>query len=67
MLLAIGGFAAFLTTEPWATLLVIGAAYILSFPLSIRSYRRLRTAAEELRTGSPRDDGETTVNEHAAH
>ncbi|HYM01987.1 MAG TPA: CDP-diacylglycerol--serine O-phosphatidyltransferase [Stellaceae bacterium] len=67
MLLAIGGLAAFLTTEPWATLLVIGAAYILSFPFSIRSYRRLRTAAEELRTGSPRDGGEAAAHEHTTH
>src|SRR5690348_2410743 len=42
MLLVIGGLAAFVTTEPWATLLVIGGIYIVSIPLSIRSYRRLR-------------------------
>ena len=51
MLLVIGGLAAFLTTEPWATLLVVGALYIASIPLSIRSYRKLREAAEELRAG----------------
>src|SRR5579883_523825 len=56
MLLVIGGLAAFLTTEPWATLLAIGALYIVSIPLSIRSYRRLRKAAEELRTQPPPDE-----------
>jgi CDP-diacylglycerol--serine O-phosphatidyltransferase len=51
MLLVIGALAGFLTTEPWATLLAVGALYIISIPLSIRSYRRLREAAEELRAG----------------
>lgn len=55
MLLVIGALAAFLTTEPWATLLVIGALYIVSIPVSIRSYRRLRQAAEELRAGPSRE------------
>lgn len=51
MLLVIGALAAFVTTEPWATLLIIGALYLGSFPVSIRSFRRLRRAAEELRAG----------------
>ena len=51
MLLVIGALAAFVTTEPWATLLIIGAIYVGSFPVSIRSFRRLRRAAEELRAG----------------
>jgi CDP-diacylglycerol---serine O-phosphatidyltransferase len=54
MLLGIGLAAAFLTTEPWATLLVVGAVYLGSFPVSIRQYLRLRRAAEELR-GVPRE------------
>jgi CDP-diacylglycerol---serine O-phosphatidyltransferase len=58
MLLVIGALAAFLTTEPWGTLLAIGALYIASIPVSIRSYRRLRRAAEELRAGLARDMGE---------
>lgn len=55
MLLVIGGLAAFLTTEPWATLLVIGALYLASIPLSVRSYHRLRKAAEELRASPSRE------------
>ncbi|HZB93370.1 MAG TPA: CDP-diacylglycerol--serine O-phosphatidyltransferase [Stellaceae bacterium] len=55
MLLVIGGLAAFLTTEPWGTLLVIGALYLASIPVSIRSYRKLREAAEELRAGMLRE------------
>src|SRR5579864_457129 len=48
-LLLVGALAAFLTTEPWITLLIIGALYIGSIPISIRAYGQLRRAAEELR------------------
>ncbi len=48
LLLAAG--AAFLTTEPWATLLCVGLVYIGSMPVSIRLYYRQRRAAEEQRT-----------------
>jgi CDP-diacylglycerol---serine O-phosphatidyltransferase len=50
--LGIGALAAFLTTEPWGTVLVLLALYLASIPLSIRSYRRLRDAAEQLRAGT---------------
>jgi CDP-diacylglycerol---serine O-phosphatidyltransferase len=49
LLLMVGALAALATTEPWATLLVIGFLYIASIPWSIRAYMRLRQAAEELR------------------
>ena len=49
MLIAIGAAAAFLTTEPWATLLAGGAVYIVSLPVGFLRYRRLRRAAEALR------------------
>jgi CDP-diacylglycerol---serine O-phosphatidyltransferase len=58
MLLVIGALAAFLTTEPWGTLLAVGALYVASIPVSIRSYRQLRRAAEELRAGLAHDMGE---------
>jgi len=64
MLLVIGGLAAFLTTEPWATLLVIGGLYIVSIPVSIRSYRRLRQAAEELRAGPAREMEGVAKDDH---
>jgi CDP-diacylglycerol---serine O-phosphatidyltransferase len=38
--------AAFMTTEPWATLLILGIAYVISLPLSIRAYRAYQKAAE---------------------
>jgi len=41
--------AALATTEPWATLLLVGLVYIGSLPFSIKAYRRLEQAAEELR------------------
>jgi CDP-diacylglycerol--serine O-phosphatidyltransferase len=51
VLVVVGALAAFLTTDPWATLLAVGVLYVGSFALSIRSYNRLRQAAEELRAG----------------
>ncbi|HUC68659.1 MAG TPA: CDP-diacylglycerol--serine O-phosphatidyltransferase [Stellaceae bacterium] len=63
MLLVIGGLAAFLTTEPWGTLLVIGILYLGSIPVSIRSYRKLREAAAELRAGMLREQPEAITDD----
>ncbi len=49
VLLAIGALAALATTEPWATLLVVGLIYVGSFPFSIQAFLKLRRAAEDLR------------------
>ena len=38
----IGAIAAFLVTDPWATLSLIGVIYIASIPLSYMSFRRLQ-------------------------
>jgi CDP-diacylglycerol--serine O-phosphatidyltransferase len=64
-LLAIVGLFAFLSTEPWATLLVLEGLYLASIPLSIRSYRRLRRAAETLRAATLLGDVEATHGDHA--
>ena len=48
-LLVLAALAALVTTEPWATMLIVGLAYIASIPLSIKAFMRLRRAAEELR------------------
>jgi CDP-diacylglycerol---serine O-phosphatidyltransferase len=45
-LLAIGALAAFVTTEPWATLSMMGLLYLGSIPASYMAYRKLRRAAE---------------------
>jgi len=37
---------AFLTTEPWLTLTVVGIVYTSSIPLTVRSYYRLKRAAQ---------------------
>jgi CDP-diacylglycerol--serine O-phosphatidyltransferase len=42
MLLVVGAMAAFLTTEPWIILLVVGGLYLVSIPFSISAYARLR-------------------------
>jgi CDP-diacylglycerol--serine O-phosphatidyltransferase len=49
-LLAFGVATAFLTTEPWLTLTVVGIVYVGSIPLTIRSYYRLKRAAEARKT-----------------
>jgi len=66
MLLMVGTLAAFLTTEPWGTLLVVGALYIGSIPLSIRSYRRLRRVAEEMRVSVTQPAGDAAAGDHPA-
>lgn len=56
ILLIIGLLAAFLVTEPWKTLAVVGLAYVALIPLSIRSFRRLKAQAEGMaqpEEGSP--------------
>jgi CDP-diacylglycerol--serine O-phosphatidyltransferase len=45
-LLGIGVMAAFLSTAPWPTLILIGALYLGSIPLTIRAAARYRRAAE---------------------
>jgi CDP-diacylglycerol--serine O-phosphatidyltransferase len=49
-LLGFGVATAFLTTEPWLTLTVVGIVYVSSIPLTIRSYLRLKRAAEARKT-----------------
>ena len=44
-LLVFAGLAAFITTEPWATLAMIALLYLASIPVSHFAYRRLRRAA----------------------
>ncbi|MGD9614864.1 MAG: CDP-diacylglycerol--serine O-phosphatidyltransferase [Alphaproteobacteria bacterium] len=41
-LLGVGLMAAFLTTAPWATLMVVGVVYVGSIPLTVRASRRMR-------------------------
>src|SRR6516225_9296310 len=45
-LLAFVVATAFLTTAPWPTLMVVGVVYLGSIPLTVRSYYRLKRAAE---------------------
>lgn len=48
ILLIIGLLAAFLVTEPWKTLAVVGSAYVCLIPVSVRSFRRLKAQADTL-------------------
>ncbi len=42
VMLLVGVLAAFLVTEPWATLSLLGLLYLASIPFSLRSFRTLR-------------------------
>jgi CDP-diacylglycerol--serine O-phosphatidyltransferase len=53
-LLGVGAMTAFLTTEPWATLLVVGVIYVGSFPFSISYYRKLKRTADDMRAATLR-------------
>jgi CDP-diacylglycerol--serine O-phosphatidyltransferase len=46
IMLVVAILAGFLTTAPWPTLTCVGIAYLASIPFTVRSYRRLRRAAE---------------------
>jgi CDP-diacylglycerol--serine O-phosphatidyltransferase len=49
VLLGIAALAGFLVNAPWPTLMVVGLAYLATIPFSVRSYRRLRRTADEMR------------------
>lgn len=53
MLLLVGVLAAALVTAPWCTVTVIGALYLISIPVSVRAYSRLRLQAEGMRRDDP--------------
>lgn len=46
ILLVVGAVAAFLVTEPWLTLSLLGGAYMVSIPFSVRSFSRLKRQAD---------------------
>jgi CDP-diacylglycerol--serine O-phosphatidyltransferase len=48
ILLVVGLATAFLVTEPWLTLSLLGIAYLGLLPLAVRSFRRLKRQAEEV-------------------
>jgi CDP-diacylglycerol---serine O-phosphatidyltransferase len=60
-LLIVGGLAAFLTTDPWGTLIAIGVLYIASIPIGVRAYYGLRRSAEEQRRLAPTQAVEAEV------
>jgi CDP-diacylglycerol--serine O-phosphatidyltransferase len=47
LMVLIGAFAAFLVTDPWATLSVVGIVYIVSIPFSVMSFRRLQAKDQQ--------------------
>ncbi len=49
LLLGTGLFAALLVADPWAAMAAAGVIYLAMLPFSLRSFRRLRAAAEASR------------------
>ncbi len=47
LMLGTGLYATLLVADPWAALAALGVIYAATLPFSVRSYRRLRAAAEE--------------------
>ena len=47
ILLVVGLVAAFLVTEPWLTLSLLGGAYMCSIPFAVRSFSRLKALADK--------------------
>lgn len=47
VMLGVGLLAAFLASEPWLTISLIGIAYAVSIPLAVRSFTRLTREAEQ--------------------
>jgi CDP-diacylglycerol--serine O-phosphatidyltransferase len=46
ILLVVGLLASFLVTEPWLTLSAVTSLYLISIPISVRSFGRLKSQAE---------------------
>ena len=63
-LLGVGALAAFLTTEPWATLLIVGVIYVGSFPVSVGHYRKLKRTADQMRAATLRVASEAGAAVH---
>ncbi|MGE4281832.1 MAG: CDP-diacylglycerol--serine O-phosphatidyltransferase [Magnetospirillum sp.] len=53
VLLIVGVLAAFLVTEPWLTLVVVGFVYLGMIPFSVRAFRRLKRQAEAVTVTPP--------------
>ena len=52
-MLIVGAVTVFLINAPWMTLSVIGLAYIVSIPISIRDHRRLEKAEATIEAPNP--------------
>ncbi len=46
ILLVVGLLAAFMVTEPWLTLSLLGIGYTVSIPFAVRSFQRLKNQAD---------------------
>jgi len=56
VLLCVGILTAFLVTAPWATITVVGSLYLISIPVSVQAFHRLRRQATEMRSGDGSHD-----------
>lgn len=58
LMVLVGLLAAFLVTEPWATLGIVLIIYAVSIPFSVRSFRSLQKRAADHNRGLDDDDGD---------
>lgn len=63
LMIVVGLLAAFLVTEPWATLGVIGLIYLAGIPFSMRSYRGLQARAAAHAGTLPDEDTDEDTDE----
>jgi CDP-diacylglycerol--serine O-phosphatidyltransferase len=49
VLIGVGMFAALLVADPWAAMAALGVLYVGMLPFSVRSFRRLKREAEQMR------------------
>ena len=64
-LLGVGLIAAFMTTAPWATLMLVGVAYVVSIPLTVRASYRLRREYQARQEQMPEPRSPTQVGSAA--
>ncbi|WP_142847831.1 CDP-diacylglycerol--serine O-phosphatidyltransferase [Telmatospirillum sp. J64-1] len=53
LMVVIGLLAAFLVTEPWLTVSVLGFIYLATIPISVRRFRKLSRQAEKMMAAEP--------------
>ena len=62
----IGLLIAGLASAPWEVLSLVGLAYLATIPLSLASYRRLKSEAERLQADAPVNQTDSASDQNGA-